>query len=173
MMNQGANDEFRLRAMQRTDLVQVHALEERIFPTPWSKKSYQFELERNSVSEQWVIETGHEEDSEIVAYTVCWKLGDEIHIANLAVAPEFRRLGLAKRLLTHVLFRAGTEGLHSATLEVRAGNLAAQSLYESFGFRMVGRRKKYYRDNNEDALLMQLPHLEPMEILIEELVEEN
>ena len=165
--------EFRLRTMLRSDLVQVHALEERIFPTPWSMKSYQFELERNPASQQWVIETGNEDVSEVAAYTVCWILGDEIHIANLAVAPEFRRLGLARRLLSHVLIRSAVDGLQCATLEVRAGNLVAQSLYEGFGFRVMGRRRKYYRDNNEDALLMQLPHLDQLLVLREELVEEN
>ncbi|MGH2581736.1 MAG: ribosomal protein S18-alanine N-acetyltransferase [Anaerolineales bacterium] len=172
-MNQGSGGEFRLRAMRPSDLVQVHALETRIFPTPWSMKSYQFELERNPASEQWVIETGNENDPEVVAYTVCWVLGDEIHIANLAVAPEFRRLGLASRLLIHALNRGSVDSLRSATLEVRAGNQAAQALYERYGFHVVGRRKKYYRDNNEDALLMQLPNLERLEILNEELVEEN
>lgn len=157
---------FRLRAMRREDIVQVHALEERIFPTPWSLRSYEFELERNPASEQWVIETG---DQQIAAYLICWLLGDEVHIANIAVAPEFRRLGLGRRLLAHTLTSAAEDGFKSATLEVRAGNQAAQALYASFGFRVVGRRKHYYRDNNEDALLMQLAQLDS---LLEQRVEE-
>lgn len=151
---------FKLRAMRRDDIEQVHALETRIFPTPWSLNSYQFELERNPASEQWVIETWAKHDEwQIVAYSVCWKLGDELHIANLAVAPDFRQQGLGRRLLSHVLTRAVESEMQSATLEVRSGNQAAQALYASFGFLVVGRRKRYYRDNNEDALLMQLPHL--------------
>jgi ribosomal-protein-alanine N-acetyltransferase len=90
---------------------------------------------------------------------VCWLLGDELHIANIAVAPKFRRLGLGRRLLGHVLHRAAEKGMQSATLEVRVGNRAALSLYESYGFQEVGRRKRYYSDNREDALLLQLPHL--------------
>ncbi|MEX1070999.1 MAG: ribosomal protein S18-alanine N-acetyltransferase [Anaerolineales bacterium] len=154
-------EKFRLRAMRSADIKQVHVLEERIFPTPWSLNSYQFELERNPASEQWVIETLTENEVwQVVAYSVCWLLGDEVHIANIAVDPDFRRQGFGRRLLVHILARAAQDSFESATLEVRSGNQAAQALYTSFGFHVVGRRKRYYRDNNEDALLMQLPHLD-------------
>lgn len=152
---------FKLRRMRHSDIDQVYALEERIFPTPWTRKSYEFELEHNPASEQWVIETYAEHNEWlIVAYSVCWQLGDELHIANLAVAPGFRRRGLARRLLHHVLARAAENGMTSATLEVRFGNQAAQVLYASFGFEVVGRRRRYYSNNREDALLMQLTHLD-------------
>jgi ribosomal-protein-alanine N-acetyltransferase len=151
---------FKLRPMRREDLAPVHALETAIFPTPWSLNSYEFELERNPASEQWVIETHSAGEIKIAAYAVCWILGDELHIANLAVAAEFRRQGLGRRLLEHMLLRAAADGLRSATLEVRVGNQAALALYTGFGFREVARRKGYYHDNHEDALLMQLPHME-------------
>jgi ribosomal-protein-alanine N-acetyltransferase len=96
----------------------------------------------------------------VVAYSVCWMLGDEMHIANIAVAQRFRRRGLGRKLLSHVLARAAEKGLLSATLEVRAGNQAAQALYASFGFVEIARRARYYSDNHEDALLMQLSHLD-------------
>ncbi len=147
--------------MRRTDIEQVLALEQIIFPTPWSLKSYEFELDNNPASRQWVIEV---EDAGgnwgIVAYSVCWILGDEVHIANFAVASEYRRRGLGRRLLSHILLRALEEGMHSATLEVRAGNQAAQGLYAAYGFEQVGLRKQYYSDNREDALLLQLPNLQ-------------
>jgi ribosomal-protein-alanine N-acetyltransferase len=147
--------------MRNADLDQVYALEEMIFPTPWSLNSYKFELEQNTASQQWVIESSQDsKDWNVAAYSVCWLLGDEVHIANLAVSPRYRRLGLGRALLTHVLARAAAEGIHSATLEVRAGNQAAQDLYASFGFQTVATRKGYYKDNHEDALLMQLPHLD-------------
>lgn len=152
---------FKLRRMRRSDIEQVHALEERIFPTPWTRKSYEFELEHNPASEQWVIEAWTEHGEWIVvAYSVCWHLEDELHVANLAVAPRFRRRGLGRRLLQHVLARAVQKGMKSATLEVRSGNQAAQVLYLSLGFEVVGKRKRYYSNNREDALLMQLPHLD-------------
>lgn len=161
MRPEQAATKFKLRRMRRSDIDQVHALEERIFPTPWTRKSYEFELERNPASEQWIIEAWAEhKEWVIVAYTVCWQLGDELHVANLAVAPKFRRRGLGYRLLHHVLARASERGMKSATLEVRSGNRAAQALYAGFGFVVVGRRKRYYTNNREDALLMQLVHLD-------------
>ncbi len=161
-MDEGQATKFKLRRMRLSDIDQVHALEERIFPTPWTRKSYEFELQRNPASEQWVIEAWSEHGEWIVvAYSVCWQLGDEIHVANLAVAPKYRHRGLGRRLLHHVLARAAEKEMKSATLEVRSGNQAAQALYVSFGFEVVGRRKRYYSNNREDALLMQLPHLDP------------
>jgi ribosomal-protein-alanine N-acetyltransferase len=157
-----AKTQVKVRRMRRADIEQVFALEQRIFPTPWSLKSYEFELEQNPASEQWVIEGN---GGEIAAYCVCWFLGDEVHIANLAVAEAQRRLGLGRRLLAHILKRAVDKGAVSATLEVRASNLAAQALYASFGFAQVGRRKNYYSDNREDALLLQLVHLEHLPAL--------
>jgi ribosomal-protein-alanine N-acetyltransferase len=151
---------YKLRKMRRADLGQVFALEQRIFPTPWTMKSYEFELESNPASEQWVIESnGDTGETQVVAYCVCWLLGEELHIANIAVAPRFRRRGLGRRLLAFVLNRASEKGLQSATLEVRAGNQVAQALYTDFGFVEVARRPRYYSDNYEDALLMQLPQL--------------
>jgi ribosomal-protein-alanine N-acetyltransferase len=167
-MNASAATKFKLRRMRLSDIDQVHTLEERIFPTPWTRKSYEFELEHNTASEQWIIEAWAEhKEWVIVAYTVCWQLGDELHVANLAVAPKYRRRGLGKRLLHHVLERAAEKGMKSATLEVRSGNQAAQSLYTSFGFEVVGRRKRYYSNNHEDALLMQLPSLDGSALNIE------
>lgn len=149
---------FQLRPMRAEDLAQVHQLEQDIFPTPWSLNSYKFELEQNIASRQWVIE---EQDEHIAAYIVCWMLGgDHIHIANLAVAPAYRRQGLARWLLSHALAYAAQAGAHSAALEVRAGNQAARALYASFGFQVAATRKGYYQDNREDALLMHLAHLE-------------
>ena len=169
-MNQATPaNKYKLRRMRSSDIDQVHALEERIFPTPWTRKSYEFEVERNPASEQWVIEAWAEHGEWIVvAYTVCWKLGDELHIANLAVSPKFRRRGLGRRLMQHVLARAAQQSMKSATLEVRSGNHAAQNLYVSFGFEVVGRRKRYYSNNREDALLMQLSHLDPNRLGVEE-----
>jgi ribosomal-protein-alanine N-acetyltransferase len=154
-----AEPAFTLRAMHIEDLAQVHHLDELIFPTPWSLSSYKFELEQNTASRQWVIEKETDAGRQIVAYIVCWLLGDEVHIANLAVASEYRRSGFGRVLLAFGLSQAAQLGMRSATLEVRASNKAAQALYASFGFQVVATRKGYYQDNREDALLMQLPQL--------------
>lgn len=160
-MSAARKPRFQLRAMRPEDVPQVHALETAIFPTPWSLNSYQFEVERNPASELWVIEVrdgsgqGH-----IAAYLVAWLLMDEVHIANIAVAPKFRHQGLGRRLLRHVLRRAAQDGMRFATLEVRMSNKPARALYESFGFEVAGRRQRYYRDNHEDALTMRLDALD-------------
>jgi ribosomal-protein-alanine N-acetyltransferase len=77
----------------------------------------------------------------------------------LAIHPEFRRQGIAEDLLVTALEKARAEGAQSALLEVRAENQAAQALYQKYGFEMVGRRERYYKDNHEDAILMTLHHL--------------
>ncbi|MQC26808.1 MAG: ribosomal-protein-alanine N-acetyltransferase [Chloroflexi bacterium] len=158
--------QFRMRPMRQADIAAVLKLEQAIFPTPWSKNSYEFEVERNNASDPWVcVVTNATGQVKIAAYVVPWLLVDEVHIANLAVAPEFRRRGLAKRLLLHVLGRAAQKGAQSARLEVRASNPAAQALYASFGFQVVARRTRYYHDNGEDALLMQLNQLDHLGLI--------
>ncbi len=152
-----SGEAFTLRPMQSADLEAVHALELAIFPTPWSFNSYKFELERNPASELWVLEAPN---GAVAAYAVVWLLVDEAHIANIAVAPDYRQQGLGRRLLHHALTRAAKDGMRYATLEVRVGNKAARQLYKSFGFEVVGRRKAYYRDNQEDALTMRLEALD-------------
>jgi ribosomal-protein-alanine N-acetyltransferase len=147
--------------MRLSDLEQVHKLEEIIFPTPWSMRSYQFEVADNIASDPWVAELNKGvSQSIILAYIVPWIVMDELHIANIAVDPGYRRSGLGKQLLADTLLRAQDRGVKIATLEVRSGNLAAQSLYASLGFEHVGRRKHYYEDNREDALIFRLENID-------------
>jgi ribosomal-protein-alanine N-acetyltransferase len=84
---------------------------------------------------------------------------DELHVATIATHPEFRRQGIGKTLLTHALKSAREEGVVRSFLEVRASNQAAIEMYKSFGFIEDGRRKEYYKDNHEDAILMTLSDL--------------
>jgi ribosomal-protein-alanine N-acetyltransferase len=84
---------------------------------------------------------------------------DEVHIATIAIHPEFRRQGIGRRLLSHTLRRALDDGARSSFLEVRESNLAAQEMYRQFGYEPTGRRKRYYKDNDEDAILMSLGSL--------------
>ncbi len=149
------------RPMRLADAPSVHALEQSIFPTPWSLKSIRFEVENDQTSDPWVaLDVDNAGEEKLVGYLVAWRLVDELHIANIAVHPDYRRRGIGQRLLQDALLRAREEGLQQACLEVRGGNTLAQALYRHFGFKPVGLRKRYYQDNREDALIMCLENLE-------------
>jgi ribosomal-protein-alanine N-acetyltransferase len=90
---------------------------------------------------------------------VAWLIMDEAHIATLAVHPDYRQQGVGRKLVSTALGGLIRKGAVKAMLEVRAQNITAQSLYHNFGFEVVGRRKQYYQDNNEDGLLMTLSDL--------------
>jgi ribosomal-protein-alanine N-acetyltransferase len=99
---------------------------------------------------------------------VVWLLVDEAHVATIATHPDFRRKGIAKRLLAHTLRRLIDQGAHSSFLEVRESNLAAQEMYRKFGYVETGRRRRYYRDNDEDAILMNLDSLESERLMVDD-----
>lgn len=153
--------EIRIRPMQVEDIPEVHALDVLSFSLPWSERSYRFEVTENTASSPWVAEALFPDGSRrIVGMMVNWIILDEVHIATIAVHPDFRRMGIARRLLMEGLQEGYRRGARMAFLEVRRSNTAAQSLYESFGFRVEGVRPKYYQDNQEDALLMTLKPLD-------------
>ncbi|MEJ5241497.1 MAG: ribosomal protein S18-alanine N-acetyltransferase [Anaerolineales bacterium] len=141
-----------IRRMQLTDLEAVVALDRLSFSLPWSERTFRYELTENPAARAWVAE----KDGAIVGMLLLWLIVDEAHIATLAVHPEHRQQGIARRLLLRALRAAWEEGARRAFLEVRVSNLAAQNLYRQLGFEVSGRRPRYYRDNNEDALLMTL-----------------
>jgi ribosomal-protein-alanine N-acetyltransferase len=145
-----------IRPMRAEDIPQVHAIDQKSFTMPWSERSYRYELNSNPASFLWVAEylPDDPKKSKVVGLIVVWLVVDEAHIATIAVDPDFRRRAIGRRLLNTALFTSWRKGMLRATLEVRAGNLIAQNLYRSLGFTEVGRRYHYYRDNNEDALLL-------------------
>jgi len=101
----------------------------------------------------------------LVAMIVIWLIVDEAHVATIAVHPEYRRQKIAQRLLAHALIDAYHTGAVRSFLEVRRGNEPAIRMYERFGYREVGVRKKYYQDNGEDAVLMDLDPLDLKRLL--------
>lgn len=153
----------RIRPMNTTDLSQVLAIENLSFGTPWPKSAYIYELNENKNSLLWVAEILlPDRKYQVIGMTVIWLILDETHIATLAVHPDYRERGIARCLLTTALKEAVRKGSSEATLEVRASNHAAQDLYRSFKFKIVGHRPRYYRDNNEDAIIMTVKHLEEL-----------
>lgn len=144
-----------IRKMTLEDMPVVVELDHISFSLPWPESSFRFELIDNTASRCWVAEV----IGRVAGMVVAWLLVDEIHIATIATHPDFRRRGIARRLLSHTLWYAQKEGARSSFLEVRESNLAAQEMYRKFGFEEAGRRKHYYRDNDEDAILMNLGSL--------------
>jgi len=137
--------------MAEADLDQVLAIERVSFVTPWTRAAFCYEIEQNKVARCTAMKSA----GRIVGYLCLWEIGHEIHITNLAVRPDFRRRGIARALLRHVMDGARQSGVELVFLEVRPTNLEALALYESFGFRVIGRRKGYYFDTGEDALVME------------------
>ncbi|MDQ2691538.1 MAG: ribosomal protein S18-alanine N-acetyltransferase [Chloroflexota bacterium] len=146
-----------IRKMTLDDVPAVVGLDQKSFSLPWPERSFRYELTGNPASRCWVAEL----DGQVVGMIVVWLIGDEAHVATLATLPDFRRRGIAKRLLSYALQHLMREGARSSFLEVRESNLAAQALYRMFGYTETGRRRRYYRDNDEDALLMSLESLQP------------
>ena len=129
----------------------VIAIEETAFTNPWTREMYLAELDNRGVSYCFLAtdEVGH-----AVGFCSFWKVVDEVHINNLAVLPEFRRIGVATALLSYVLEEGVRLGARRATLEVRRSNGAARQLYERFGFVVAGVRHGYYTKPVEDALVL-------------------
>jgi len=138
--------------MTLDDIPAVIELDKLSFSLPWPERSFRFELTENSASRCWVAEL----DGKIVGMIVAWLLVDEAHVATIATHPDFRRQGVARNLLTYALRYMSKEGAVTSFLEVRESNAAAQEMYHKFGYEAVGRRKRYYKDTNEDAILMTL-----------------
>jgi [ribosomal protein S18]-alanine N-acetyltransferase len=147
------------RRMTLEDVPIVHEIDVLSFSLPWPERSFQFEINENPVSRGWVAE----HDERIIAMLVLWKIVDEAHIATIATHPDFRRKGIGERLMITALLAAREEGALHAYLEVRAGNSAAQLMYKKYGFTAAGIRPGYYKDNNEDAILMDLEDLNGLE----------
>jgi len=148
-------DEMRTWAIEQVtapdQIDAVLAIEEASFTNPWTRAMYLTELENTGVSYCFLAK---DEEGQAVGFCSFWRVLDELHINNIAVLPPFRRLGIAKRLLTFVLSQGVALGARRATLEVRRSNDPARLLYERFGFTIAGIRRDYYTKPVEDALVL-------------------
>ncbi|MBI3244030.1 MAG: ribosomal protein S18-alanine N-acetyltransferase [Chloroflexi bacterium] len=153
-----------IQPMTVADIPQVVEIDYLSFPLPWSANSYRHELLENDDAHFFVAVDGErrgwrswlglKEARRVVGFVGYWYIVDEAHISTIAVHPTRRQTGVGERLLRTALEHALSLGAQLATLEVRQSNAAAQNLYRKYCFEEVGRRKGYYRDNGEDALLM-------------------
>jgi ribosomal-protein-alanine N-acetyltransferase len=141
-------NDLQIRRLTYADLPQVIAIERRAFPTPWSLAMFVLELSKPSG-----ICLAALVDGRLVAYLVCSRYDAVWHLMNVAVDDGLRRQGIASSLIER-LFELADRPSVQYTLEVRTSNEAAIRLYEGFGFRAAGRRRAYYHDNREDALIM-------------------
>jgi [ribosomal protein S18]-alanine N-acetyltransferase len=162
-MNRPANTlaTLSIRYMRLSDLEQVQAIDRISFSLPWPANAFHYELMENKNSLPMIAEIDQADGNKrVIATIIVWIILDEAHIATLAVLPEYRQQGIGQRLLARALLEAIQKGAQLATLEVRAGNQAAQAMYQRFGFEIVGLRPRYYKDNHEDAVIMTKNHLD-------------
>jgi len=141
--------ELRFERIAEAHLKEILEIEQEAYPEPWTEGMFQEEID-HSRSEFVVLKFGEE----LVGYGGYWPLIDEAHITSVTIRDSYRRQGLGRRLLQHILDTAMRNGILSATLEVRESNIRARNLYESLGFAVTGRRRRYYPSTNEDALIM-------------------
>ena len=145
----------RIDPMRAEELQAVLAIEHASFSLPWTEDMFLRDLERGELAEILIARSDEGgETAPITGFLCYWVVQDEMHINNLAVAPRWRRRGVAMALLTASLDRARARGARHAFLEVRASNVAAQALYRRAGFQAAGTRRRYYSHPVEDAVIM-------------------
>ena len=140
-----------IRPVTLDDVAGIHEIDTLCFAAPWSEESIRHDIEENVVARWLVLDDGA---GRVLAYAGMWFVLDEAHVCNVAVHPDFRRMGYGSRIFEALVNLAQENSMSLMTLEVRRSNVAAQNLYHAFGFIDVGYRKRYYEDNNEDALIM-------------------
>lgn len=148
-MDEMAAKEIRYRDMVPEDAAEVEQVERACFHIPWSRESFWQE----AANEQTAYVLALSGDR-VAGYGGEWIVAGEAQVTNVAVHPDFRGRGIGKGLMRELIQRAKARGATAMTLEVRPSNTAALALYERFGLRSVGRRKGYYQDNGEDALIL-------------------
>jgi len=166
--------------MTLADVDKIMEIERASFRSVWPASAYRYELLHNTMAHYYVArvrEQGvqkvmekpaawfrrsnpQESASRPAGYGGFWLMGDEAHVSTIAIHPAYRRRGFARKLMLHMLDEAIRLGAHLVTLEVRVSNIAAQQLYAELDFVVVGRRKHYYPDNREDALIMTVEGVE-------------
>jgi len=144
------NSKIQYKLADENHVDQMYAIEEAVFPVPWSYESLYQDVCEHEIA-VYVVGLC---DDEVVSYAGLWYVMEESHITNIAVKEKYRRIGIGSEMMK-VLFEIAEElGVKTMTLEVRESNVAAIRMYEKTGFYKAGIRKKYYTDNNEDAYIM-------------------
>lgn len=140
-----------IRPATQQDLQDIHRLEQECFAIPWSMESLRTDLTENREVASYLVAS---DQGKIVGYIGMWRVLDEAQITNLAVARDCRERGIGSSLIRGLCRLAEEIGIRHLTLEVRPSNTPARRVYENAGFVPVSKRKEYYQDNGEDAIIM-------------------
>lgn len=142
---------LKLKNIKKTDLDEIMEIEEAAYPNHhWSKQAFENELDNKLAIYKCAVNS----DNKIVGFYGFWQILEEAHITTFATHQDFKKKGIATSLMINLVDECYKRMIKYITLEVRISNVPAISLYEKFGFSTIGTRKKYYQDNNEDALIM-------------------
>jgi ribosomal-protein-alanine N-acetyltransferase len=154
-------NEIKLLPLEQSHITEIVEIEKDHFATPWTRWMFEQEIVAQPGPEgpgtYAVVATA---DGRVAGYAIAWFIQDGIHLMNIAVHRDFQRRGIGGRLLNDLIARGAVARKHVIVLEVRASNKGAQAFYRRFGFEIVGVRRRYYVDNQEDAILM-ARHLVP------------
>lgn len=151
---------YQLRPLRPADVAGVMAIERLTNAAPWKEASFHYEVTENRLANyQALLVRQGDRPAQLIGYAGYWLIADEIHISAITVHPQWRGRGLGELLFLNLMFLASGEPAVLATLEVRRSNLSAQKLYAKYQYRLVGERRRYYKDNGEDALLMTIEPL--------------
>ena len=181
---------FCVEPMTPQDVQAVMEIEIVAFSAPWSARAYDYELRYNDSAHYYVVRSPDDQmnfasiepgsflkrlfrrkpstvtdpsTKPLLGYGGFWMMVDEAHISTIASHPHWRRCGIGELLLLAMIDGAAENGANGVTLEVRVSNAGAQALYRKYGFEITGMRKRYYSDNNEDALIMTTPLITTIE----------
>ena len=150
-------DDYLIQKMTEADLPEVLAIESVSFPTPFTINLFRMELNLN-VAHLYVMKR----EGKVMGYLDFWRVGPEVHLITIGVHPDFRKKGAGTKLIEFMLSEARKTQVETVSLDVRPSNAAGLKLYQKFGFRQAGIRRRYYQDNDEDALVLSL-HLKESE----------
>jgi ribosomal-protein-alanine N-acetyltransferase len=144
---------FIIRNAKKSDLDQILEIENSCYPVPWDRNAFVCELSKQASDKNIFLAGEEKESGKIAGYMAADIIIDYVHVLNIAVAPEFRKMGLAMGFMARAEMETQKRGLSALTLEVRENNINAVNLYKKLGYIVKGRRIKYY-ENTDDALLM-------------------
>jgi [ribosomal protein S18]-alanine N-acetyltransferase len=148
-------EQLAVEPMREADVATVQEIERRIFATPWPRNAYYRELSARNSAYYIVLRRATGPDvGQIVGYAGMWRMYDEAHVTTIGVRHDLQGSGYGRVLFAALVQAAYEMGAKWMTLEVRASNDKAMRMYEGFGFKVIGRRRGYYTDNGEDALVM-------------------